>query len=212
MKKSKWVMSIILSCIIVLNVALESKAQSKVDYGLKDGRAESITVISENGIDYVIDASGRKLEVSKLPSFSSREEAMKYVRMIKNEVQRNVLVSDSLRLQNNIGILGNSSSGSYIVDKRQVGLAGYINLNVTYTTSGPNFGGSIIEHNAYTTFTGFTFGFSWDEKVCTSKVSSSGKDIIASATGELVFYFLINNVLEVGREAVSLSGICAAAR
>lgn len=87
-----------------------------------------------------------------------------------------------------------------------------VELRVSYTTSG-NFNTGTITHNkAYTTFTGLTIGREWEERLCRSEVTSSGKDIYAMATGEVVTCFLVEDFIEISRTAVSLEGYCSAVR
>ena len=48
-----------------------------------------------------------------------------------------------------------------------------ISLYVSYTTSGNNHTGYIMEHHAYTTFTGYTLSVGWNETSAYSVVTSS---------------------------------------
>ena len=77
-----------------------------------------------------------------------------------------------------------------------------------YTTSGDSSSGHITYHSAYTSFTGFTLGIAWHQVSAHSEVTSSGKDIYATARGELAYYLLVDGLIELGRESVDLSGYC----
>lgn len=72
--------------------------------------------------------------------------------------------------------------------------------------------GTITDYGAYTTFTGFTDGFGWEEKHVNASIAPEGKDIIASATGELVYYLFVNGMVEYARQEVSLSGTAFAVK
>ena len=152
--------------------------------------------------EYIVNGDGQLINISDLMSFVNQEEANSYIEMMKKDL----LVTTQYKPTINYN--ARATNGDALVASQGVGLAGSINLRVAYTTSGNSNTGTITYHEAYTTFTGFTYGFEWEEKLCTSQVTSSGKDIYVRAVGELVYYFLVDGFIELGREAIDLDGYC----
>ena len=60
------------------------------------------------------------------------------------------------------------------------------------------------------TFANFTLGIAWKQISCGLEVASSEKDINASATEEFAHSLFVDGLIELSREAVSLSGYCYA--
>lgn len=48
--------------------------------------------------------------------------------------------------------------------------------------------------------------------MCYSKILSGGKDIYATAVGEVVYNLYVNGYIEIGRQSVNLSGTFFAVR
>lgn len=47
----------------------------------------------------------------------------------------------------------------------------------------------------YTSFTGFTYSFTWDERKCYGTISSNKSEAYVYASGDLEYYFLVNTEL-----------------
>lgn len=139
-----------------------------------------------------------------MPTFSSQREADAFISRLRqsltNPAQHNPTIEYGARATH-----GNAKVASIIINGINT-----LALWVEYSTSGDGNTGIITYHNAYTTFTGFTLGIAWKQISCRSEVTSSGKDIYAAANGEFAYYLLIDGLIELGREAVSLSGYCYA--
>ena len=149
--------------------------------------------------EYIKDDSGNLIKISDLLTFESQQEATRFIEEMLIPIE-----------QPNPPISTRSTRGDGLVDSVSVaGGLGSINLRVSYTTSGDSNTGKITQHHAYTTFTGFTLGFGWDESMCVSQVTSSGKDIFAQANGVLTYNLLVDGFIELGRESVHLEGLCS---
>lgn len=155
--------------------------------------------------EYIETAEGQLLKISDLPHFYSQKEAASYIQNIK--IASAYPVRHPIRLANTL-----ASNYNYRVASVTYNYLNTVALWVDYTTSGASHTGVVTYHNAYTTFTGFTLGIAWHEISCHSEVTSSGKDILASAHGELAYYLLVDGFIELGREAVNLSGSFMAVR
>ncbi len=158
--------------------------------------------------EYIDDGNGNLIKISDLLSFDTQAAANTYIDQIltelKNPIQYNPTIDFKPKTR--------ATHGDTIVAKQKISFAGSINLGVTYTTSGDSNTGKITHHEAYTTFTGFTLGFGWDESICSSQVTSSGKDIYAVTNGTLTYNLLVDGFVELGREPIHLEGYCWAIR
>lgn len=84
-----------------------------------------------------------------------------------------------------------STYTTYTTDSYKVGIAGYVYLKAR-VEKGTN---TILSVSPYTSFTGFTWGFDWDEYNIGSSIVSGGKDFESWASGGLEYYLLVNNDL-----------------
>ncbi len=200
-------MSLLLFLVLLLNTNTVSYAETNEKYALEEKVQSSGLYVGEDRP--IVEINGKQIDTSTLPQFDSHEEAVNYIKAVSKMQYRNYVVDG----MNRSGVLSvqATTSGNAMVAAYQVGVGAQVRLNVSYTTSGPNHSGKVISHSAYTTFTGLTNGFGWEEKSCSSFVRSNGKDIEATATGELVAYFLVGGFIEYFRDELTLSGVCIAA-
>lgn len=158
-----------------------------------------------DGAEYVKTSNGTVFHVDELPKFDSREAANAYLNGmmsgIANPIDHHATINFSSRATNGHALVKSINFGT-----------NSLHLFVDYTTSGDGNTGRITYHNAYTSFVGFTLGTTWHELTCYSQVTSSGKDIYASASGELEYYLIVEGFIELGREFVGLDGYCYAVR
>lgn len=170
---------------------------------LTDCPAGQTITIPVGDAEYIDDGNGKLIKISDLPTFSNQQEANSFISGLRNALS-NPIQHDPMSEYATMSTNGNHKVASITYNYTTT-----IALWVEYTTSGNSNTGKVTYHNAYTTLSGYTLGVSWHEITCHSEVTSSGKDIYASATGNLVYYLLIEDLLEVGREVVNLSGYCA---
>ncbi len=154
--------------------------------------------------EYIDDGSGNLIKISDLLSFETQEDANTYMNSVLSELEQTTQYNPSI----DFNLKTRATHGDAIVASKKISFAGHINLGVIFTTSGDHNTGTITHHKAYTTFTGFTLGFGWDESVCSSQITSSGKDIYAVANGTLTYNLLVDGFIELGREPVHLEGYC----
>lgn len=157
--------------------------------------------------EYIDNGSGDLIKISDLLSFETQSDANNYIDEMRAGLKTSTLCNSAVGFNS----ISREASGDALVDSHNVSLNGSINLRVSYTTSG-NHTGRITHHEAYTTFTGFTLGFGWDESMCYSQITASQKDIRAVASGTLTYNLLVDGFIELGREQVDLEGICIAIR
>ncbi len=213
----KKVVTIVIGLLVWALVSMDAYAEDPdtSQDGIEMIGASSISNGNTDNVDsnYIITNSGKKLLVEELPSFDSKEEAGKYV----NEVLKNLNVSkkDYLKKEINsetpaINLLQSSENfrGECTVAKQKVSFGASINLVATYTLTTPNRSGRVKSCDCYTSFTGFTYSFEWNETYKDARIISSGREVAATASGELIFYFLIDGLIEMWREPISLSGTC----
>lgn len=167
----------------------ESELLSLLDNGVK---------ICKDEIDFIKMSDGSLLDVNSLQCYNSLEEANDYI--------------ESLAIVSLPGIDYQQTNRDAVVATYQVGGSGYVQLHVSYTTSGDGNTGVITRQSAFTTFYGATFGFGWNEVNHYSYITSSGKDIYASASGEVIYYIIINNSYEVARRYITMEGYVNAIR
>ena len=194
---------ILLSVILIFNLGAASFAQEFEEsevLKLPERSVGEMIEIPLGEAKYIEKRSGELIDVTDLLSFDTEDEANAYVEMIKAELNNPAQhKTDSL-------IVPMSTNGDILVDQDHIYLFAYINLRVAYSTSGDNNTGYITYHNAYTTFTGLTYGYDWNEASCYSQIASGGKDIYAAASGVLDYYFLVNGMLRFYSEQIYLSG------
>lgn len=206
----KKMLALVLSAVMIFTFSVPASAHE-----LSAGSTENIITLPDCPVgarvkipvgdaEYIVNGAGQLIKISDLISFASQEEADSYIEMMKEQL------SVTTQYNPTINFNARATHGDGLVASKKVGVAGTIKLRVAYTTSGDSNTGTITYHEAYTTFSGFTYSFEWNEKLCTSQVTSSGKDIYARAVGELVFYFLVDGLIELGRDSVDLSGYCSA--
>lgn len=156
--------------------------------------------------EYIDDGTGNLVKISDLLDFTNQQEADDYIDNMKaqllNPTQYNPMINFNTR----------ATHGDALVASQTIAPAGSIQLRVIYTTSGNSNTGSITQHQAYTTFTGFTLGFGWNEIMCYSQITSSGKDIYAVTAGELTYNLFVDGFIELGRQSIRLDGYCYAVR
>ena len=187
-----------------------SKSTSKV-FKVPKCPSNSSIRIDIGDAEYIDLGDGNLIAVSSLPTGN---QAKKIKNMIKNPVVQMkaepVQVATPMLARAVAAKAGSSTHGKQKVASMGVA-AGSINLYVEYTTSGPHNTGKITYHNAYSTLSGFTLGFSWKNVTTHSEVTKSGKDIYASCSGQITYYLLVDiGILELGSSDVSLSGYCYA--
>lgn len=162
--------------------------------------------------EYIDIGNGQVIKIADLPSFSSMNAANAY----KNEIRRQtsqtrlIIQNVSSRPMRKAAASGGGTNGVQCVASSGT-IPAWVSLYVSYSTSGPNNTGEITSHSAYTTFTGWTLGTSWNQTHITSRLSGT-KDIYAECAGELVFYILIESLLELNRISLRLSGTCYAVK
>lgn len=136
---------------------------------------------------------------SGLPSFDSWEDANKYVDDMTANFKKDTAFLNAPR------ITPMASNGTAVVDSYNYNVA-RITLYLSYGTSGNSNTGYITYANPYTSHTGLTTGMSWSQNYAHAQISSNGKDVYVTASGELVYSFLVNGTIEYARRTVNLSG------
>lgn len=155
--------------------------------------------------EYIKDYDGNIIKISDLLSFESNEEYESFKEEFYDDLSNFIQINPVVNLNSR------ETHGDWDVASKNVGY-GQITLRVIFTTSGNSNTGTITYHNAYTTFTGFTLGFGWDEAICTSEITSSGKAVYARAAGELTWNLLVDGFIELARTPVELNGYCYCVR
>lgn len=205
----KKIISLILAPILVFAVGITALAEGVTEdrvLELPYCPVGEVILVPVDDAEYIDDGAGNIIKISDLMSFASKEDADRYIVQLEEEL------SSVTRYNPSIQWGARSTHGDAIVASQQIGIAGTIKLGVVYTTSGDASTGDITYHEAYTTFSGFTLGYGWDETLCSSQVTSSGKDIYAIAKGELTFNLLVDGFIEFGRKSLTLDGYCYAVR
>lgn len=209
----KKIISLFLALITYASFSLSVFAEESVSYISEDSvlvlppcKTGSTLKVPVGNATYIDDGSGNLIKISDLLSFDSQEAANQYIEQMRTSLKSTIQLNPSIEFNP----LARATQGSAIVAVKEVIFNGKINLCVAYTTSGNSNTGTIIHHNAYTTFTGFSLGFGWDESTCVSQVTASGKDIYAYTAGVLTYNLLVDGFIEVGREPVNLAGYCYA--
>lgn len=196
-------------CLTLVMAFTASGAAFALDNAVLDlpqcGVGEKI-LVPVGDAEYILDSHGNQIPISVLPSFETREEADAYMEEVLAQLN-----APRPALPAVIDFRSRMSHGDSVVDQENAGF-GTIALHITYTTSGDNYTGKVTSCGAYTGFSGFTLGFGWDERTCYAQILSSGKDVYGYAAGELTYNLLIDGFIELGREAITLSGTAYAAR
>ncbi len=65
--------------------------------------------------------------------------------------------------------------------------------------------GQIKDCSEYTTFTGFTYGFGWNEDYMTHRIASNGQSVKITCEGTLDYYLLVNSVLRVYSQPIEMT-------
>lgn len=203
---------VLMSVILILNVGSVAFAQDletplknktlKLQYSPEGELLQ--TPVGE--AEYIDTGKGDLIKISDLFSFETEEEAAKFLETITSELSKSIQFNAATQ------ITPMATYGDTLVSRKIVSFTAYINLRVSYTTSGNSNTGYITSHNAYTTFTGFNLGFGWDERICYSQITSSGKDIYAYTSGTLDFYLLVDGFIRLYSKPVTLSGYAYAIR
>ena len=160
--------------------------------------------------------NGYNIELDQVPKFSTRAEADKYVdkcfSAVKKAVDNRLIVSrDDLLENKQLRVRGTNGIHTCLVSSLSLGLGlCSVDLYVEYMTSGPNNTGTITYCNSYSSISGFTNGIGYEQTSSYCYVTGSGKDIYASASGDVIVCLSFNGFLEIHRENITLSGMCAA--
>ena len=177
----KKMLALVLSAVMIFAFSVPAFAQE-----LSTGSTENIITLPDCPVGervripvedagYIVNGAGQLIKISDLISFANQEEANSYIEMMENQLSVTTQYNPTINLD------ARSTHGNALVASQDVSFAGAIELRVAYTTSGNSNTGTITYHEAYTSFTGFTYGFEWEEKLCTSEITSSGKDVYARA-------------------------------
>lgn len=161
---------------------------------------DGIIRFSADNVDYIRTDSGSLIRISDLMRFDTEKEATEFRNSLVSEIAINQHTTKEMAQRD--------THGNQLVASASMNGLCLISLYVSYTTSGNNHTGYIMEHHAYTTFTGYTLSVGWNETSAYSVVTSSGKDIYADATGEFITYLLVEGLVEISRQALHLHGYC----
>lgn len=209
----KKILSLFIAAIMCFSLALPTFAEETSSLPsennilvLPDCEPGTSVKVPVGDAEYIEDSNGNLIKISDLISFDSQDAADDYVEQLRASLENTIQLNPQIEFNP----LTRATHGSAVVAVKEVVFNGRINLCVVYTTSGDSNTGTITYHDAYTTFTGFSLGFSWEESTCASQVTSSGKDIFAYTAGVLVYNFLVDGFIEIGREPVNLAGYCYA--
>ena len=152
--------------------------------------------------EYLDFGDGKLVAVSSLPKFNSKAEANAFIDDFIDD-------ASCVQIDNGEkGVATYATRADVLVAKRYSGMFDrfYIELRLSYTTSGDGNTGTITRHDAYTTYGGVTAGISWDERMCTSEITSSGLDVYCHAAGVVSGSLLIDGLMELYSEPVTISG------
>ena len=202
MKKLNLLLCSLLSIFIISNVTINNVSAADTSSVLKisdyDDGSDFVQIPVEE-YEYIDFGNGEIARIDELLSFENHEQVEEFMESFNNiDIVENYEIN---LLDNNYTVA---------VDTIQHGYA-TVTLYCSYSTSG-NHSGKILSHDAYTTFSGYTLSLGWEERFTSSRITSSGKDIYVEAARELITYFLVDGLLEISRQDVSLSGYCYAIR
>ena len=162
--------------------------------------------------EYVDIGNGEIIRIADLPSFSTKEAATAYKAKFEQQLaQPRQIEKDVSLLPKQMAKATRAGTNGVQCVASSGTVPCWVSLYVSYSTSGPNHTGEITSHNPYTTFAGWTLGISWHQTHITSRIVG-GKDIFAECAGELVYYILIESLLEINRIEIRLSGTCYAVK
>jgi hypothetical protein len=162
--------------------------------------------ISIDKAESIEDNKGNLIKISDLMHFDSESDADKFAMKLISELK------PEQPIQKLDIITQMASDYDVLVAQKSVFPGGSVNLRVAYGTSGDSHTGYVTYNDTYTTFTGFTLGFEWNESTCNSYVTSSGKDIFAYTSGTLDYYLFFDGFISLYSAPVSLSGYAYAIR
>jgi hypothetical protein len=209
LKKLSAIFIAIIMCVCLIpNISVHAEEEEKILDLSTYKNDDSITQVVVGNEKYVKLRDGKIISIDSLPSFDSYEEANNY----RNSLVTSIMDSESLDSQK---ILINDNHSQLLSTHSTVTVASanfsfncWVSLKVSYTTSGDHNTGVITHHNAYTTLSGYTLAVGWEQTSAHSEITSSGKDIYAEGSGELITYILIKGLIEIGRQTVNLHGYC----
>lgn len=141
-----------------------------------------------------------EVPLSEIPeealSFDSEEEAIEYFNSIRSDSNS----VDAVALKNN-----NSYARAYqtaLCNSINAGFGGKINLYVTCDVVN----NKITSASPYTSFTGITFSYDWQQNSAGSTISTDRQRVDVYATGTLTGYVFISGIGNVYSENVYISG------
>lgn len=163
---------------------------------------ESPPITEEN----LVDVLPEDVPEGVIPmEFDSEEEAMafidKYINNMVIEEPENVLDTQT-----------RSTDRTLLVGEEAVGPTASVKLYANYGTSGNASTGTITYIDPYTTFTGFTLGFHWEEKTIGYRIQSNKKDAYIYTSGQLDYYFILEGGIKLGSRKIDLGRTCYLAR
>lgn len=200
MNRIKKMTTLFLSVLFTINIVPLSAFATNIDENtvidfpsIEPGETVSIPI---GNTEYIRDLYGNIISIYDLPSFSSKEERDAFIYNIHNpSVILNPYVNTDTR----------ATHGTWDVATQSTSY-GEITLWVAYTTSGNSNTGTITYHEAYTQYTGFVLGSTWEESYAHSEITESQKAVYASASGVVSCSILVDGLLEFIRLPVNLEG------
>lgn len=194
----KMIITLMAMMVFSFSIANSAVAAEKDEYPLL---ADLKTISSEDLPDGIIPIS-----------FESQEEAEIFLSDLKNQIsiiesQRYLTADSNSNLD--IGILATNSN--LLVQELNLYTC-KISLYANYGTSGNSNTGTITYISPYTTMTGLTVGLDWTESNADYNISSNQKDAYIFANGTLNYYLLIEGLIKIGSDRVSLGRTCYLAR
>ena len=195
-----FLMLIVMCCVFLMGSA-ESKQSNKILIAPEAPLGKTIS-IPVGEAEFIRLSDGSLITIADLTTFSNQNEATAFIQGIRAANNQPVQYNPTIDFNSR------ATHGNALVASITYNYMNTVGLWVEYTTSGDSSSGHITYHSAYTSFTGFTLGIAWHQVSAHSEVTSSGKDIYATARGELAYYLLVDGLIELGRESVDLSGYC----
>jgi len=118
--------------------------------------------------------------------FESEEELNAYIEELGKQIA-NMTTSEPVP----INPRGRATTGTAYIASQNFGLGANVSLYVSYMTSLNNNLGAIVFADPFTSFTGYTFGFVWNQSSIGSYITSNGKNVYAYANGVVDQYLTI---------------------
>ncbi len=172
----------ILSMTILLSTNVFAEENSSSIYFIENLEIIDSADVPENVIPIKLNESELEDFIKSINNF---EQSV-------NETVNVIEVSDKLR----------ATDHHTRVDTQRVGM-GTVNLNTYVTYSN----GQFTSASPYTTFTGFTYAFDWNESISDYEISSNKRSVNIYSSGELDWYILLNSgFTTVYTQQVSLNG------